>query len=177
MSLEEVEISQLRATAHPLRLQMLSLLTGDELSAAQVARELGTTQANASYHLRLLEAAGLLEVAGEEHVRGGRAKKYRHRWDAPPVASEGSDSDRDAAVRTMAAAIPARFAHRERGSRGLFTDAELWVAPETWARVLELVTEASRLLHAEALPPHAAGTLRANLSVAAFRLADGTGQD
>jgi hypothetical protein len=93
------------------------------------------------------------------------------------VAIEGSDSDRDAAVRTMAAAIPTRFAQRERGSRGLFTDADLWVAPETWARVVDLVTEASRLLHAQALPPRTAGTLRANLSVAAFRLAHGAEEE
>jgi DNA-binding transcriptional ArsR family regulator len=171
MSLEEGEISQLRATAHPLRLQMLSLLTGADLSAAEVARELGISQANASYHLRFLHAAGLLEVAGEEHVRGGRAKKYRHRWDAPPQSAGGSPSDRQAVVRTMAAAIPARYAHHENGTPALLTDAELWVAPETWSRVVELVTEASRLVHEGARAPRKDGTVRVNLSVAAFRLA------
>ncbi len=171
MSLEERRISQLRATAHPLRLQMLSLLTGAELSAAEVARELAITQANASYHLRFLESAGLLEVAGEEQVRGGRAKKYRHRWDDATGATHGSEADRDAAVRTMAAAIPKRFAEREAGSPALFTDADLWVDPDTWARVVDLVTEASRLVHAHARAPRTEGTVRANLSVAAFRMA------
>ena len=76
MSLEDERISDLRATAHPLRLQMLSLLTGAELSAAEVARELDVSQANASYHLRLLHDAGLLVIASEETVRGGRAKRY-----------------------------------------------------------------------------------------------------
>ena len=52
----------LRAFSHPLRLRLLSLLTGTAMSAAEVSRELGTTQANASYHLRRLEAAGLLRV-------------------------------------------------------------------------------------------------------------------
>lgn len=170
MSLEDERISELRATAHPLRLQMLSLLTGAELSAAEVARELGVTQANASYHLRLLHSAGLLEIAGEEKVRGGRAKKYRHRWDTTPAGPPGSDADRLAAVRTMAAAIPARFAERQPDSHGLFTDADLWVSPDTWARVVELVTEASRLMHASARPPRSAGTVRANLSAAAFLL-------
>ena len=88
MSLEERDrIGALRATAHPLRLQMLSLLTGAELSAAEVARELGVSQANASYHLRLLLDAGQLVMAGEEVVRGGRAKKYRHPWDEPSAPS------------------------------------------------------------------------------------------
>ncbi len=75
-------VSEMRATAHPVRLQMLSLLTGTQLSAAEIARELGITHANASYHLRLLAAAGLVVEAGEEKIRGGIAKRYRHPWDA-----------------------------------------------------------------------------------------------
>ena len=175
MSLEDGRISELRATAHPLRLQMLSLLTGTELSAAEVARELDVTQANASYHLRLLHAAGLLEVAGEENVRGGRAKKYRHRWDAerPAGAPPASDDERLAYARVLADAIPRRFAERRPGSKGQLTDAELWVEPDVWQQVFDLVTEASRLFHASARPPRTEGTVRANLSIAAFRMADG----
>jgi DNA-binding transcriptional ArsR family regulator len=171
MSLEEKRISELRATAHPLRLQMLSLLTGAELSAAEVARELGVTQANASYHLRLLESAGLLEVAGEESVRGGRAKKYRHPWDAPVARHEATrDADRLAYVRVLADMIPRRFLERQQGTPSRFTDADLWVEPEAWDRVCALVDEASTLLHASARPPRTEGTVRAALSVAAFRL-------
>ncbi|MGW5239826.1 ArsR/SmtB family transcription factor [Monashia sp. NPDC004114] len=171
MSLEEGRISELRATAHPLRLQMLSLLTGAELSAAEVARELDITQANASYHLRFLEAAGLIVVAGEEKVRGGRAKKYRHPWDAHRSPSAPSD-ERDLRhyVRVLADAIPARFEDRQPGERTLSTDADLWLEPEDWQRVVDLVTEASLLMHASAKPPRTSGTVRANLSVIAFRM-------
>ncbi|GAA5015714.1 hypothetical protein GCM10023258_00630 [Terrabacter aeriphilus] len=180
MSLGEERISELRATAHPLRLQMLSLLTGAELSAAEVARELDVTQANASYHLRLLHAAGLLEVAGEESVRGGKAKKYRHVWDAerPSGDRPSSDDESLAYARVLAEAIPRRYAERERRpgrAKALFTDAELWVEPEAWERVFDLVSEASRLLHASARPPRTEGTVRANLSVAAFRMDPGSG--
>lgn len=171
MSLEDERISELRATAHPLRLQMLSLLTGAELSAAEVARELDITQANASYHLRLLESAGLLEIAGEESVRGGRAKKYRHPWDAPTVRPESTrDEDRLASVRVLADMIPRRFAERRQGSRSQFTDAELWVEPEVWDRVTALLVEASSLLHGSARPPRTEETVRVALSVAAFQL-------
>jgi DNA-binding transcriptional ArsR family regulator len=171
MSLEEGRISELRATAHPLRLQMLSLLTGAELSAAEVARELDITQANASYHLRLLESAGLLEIAGEESVRGGRAKKYRHPWDAPVQSpQEGGDEDRLAYARVLADMIPRRFIERERGTRIRFTDADLWVEADVWDRVTALLDEAGALLHASARPPRTEGTVRAALSVAAFRL-------
>ncbi|GAB3069735.1 hypothetical protein GCM10027053_37430 [Intrasporangium mesophilum] len=171
MSLEEGRISELRATAHPLRLQMLSLLTGAELSAAEVARELDITQANASYHLRFLEAAGLIVVAGEEKVRGGRAKKYRHPWDAHRSPSTpGDETDLRHYVRVLADAIPARFEDRQPGEQTLSTDADLWLEPEDWQRVVDLVTEASLLMHASAKPPRTAGTVRANLSVIAFRM-------
>ena len=175
MSLEGERISELRATAHPVRLQMLSLLTGAELSAAEVARELDITQANASYHLRLLESAGLLEIAGEQSVRGGRAKKYRHPWQASTARPQADgDEDRLAYVRVLADMIPRRFVERQPGTRSRFTDADLWVDPEVWERVTALVDEASSLLHASARPPRTDGTVRAALSIAAFRLqADG----
>ena len=82
MSDDTEAVSTLRAIAHPLRLRMLSLLTGAELVAAEVARELDITHANASYHLRVLLEAGVVVVAGEEKIRGGVAKRYRHPWEA-----------------------------------------------------------------------------------------------
>ena len=79
---ERRAMSSMRATAHPVRLRILSLLTGAEMSAAEIARELGITHANASYHLRFLDETGLVVEAGEEKIRGGVAKRFRHPWDA-----------------------------------------------------------------------------------------------
>ena len=164
-------VNRLRAVAHPIRLEMLSLLTGASLSAAEVARELDITQANASYHLRVLLGAGLLVAAGEEKVNGGVAKKYRHPWDRQPRATAAqTEADKVAEVRVMAEAIPRRFARRQRGERSSFTDADLWVEPQVWEQVLSLVGQASHLLHANARPPRSEDTVRANLSVSAFRL-------
>lgn len=176
MSLEDHgrRVNALRATAHPLRLQMLSLLTGAELSAAEVARELGTTQANASYHLRFLLDAGLLVIAGEEKVNGGRAKKYRHPWDIALVRNRAEATTRqgdwDAEVRAFAEMIPRRFRQRSSESQTLLTDAELWVTPQTWEQVRDLLMQASRLVHEQAKPPRTEGTLRTNVSVAAFSM-------
>jgi len=157
-------VTRLRAVAHPVRLEMLSLLTGASLSAAEVARELGITQANASYHLRVLLGAGLLVVAGEEKVNGGVAKKYRHPWDqVPDKAAPQTETDKLAEV---------RFARRQRGERSFFTDADLWVEPQVWEQVLSLVGQATHLMHANAKPPRTTGTVRANLSASAFRLKD-----
>jgi len=158
------DIAALRSTAHPLRLRILSLLTASELSAAEVARELGVTHANASYHLRVLFDAGEVEIASEERIRGGVAKRYRHPWrrEHPP------GRDRCVDVRTMAHEMVRRVDLRDQATKASFTDAELWVDPEVWQRVVGLVAEASVLLHSEARPPRSDGTLPVSLTVAAF---------
>nr|UXN27252.1 helix-turn-helix domain-containing protein [Curtobacterium flaccumfaciens] len=71
-------LQSLRATAHPIRLRLLSLVTSSAMSAAEAARELGLSQATASYHLRVLERAGLVAVVEVVRLRGGEAKRYRH---------------------------------------------------------------------------------------------------
>ncbi len=163
------QISSLRATAHPLRLRMLSLLTSSAMSAAEVARELGITHANASYHLRQLHDADLVVVEGEERIRGGMAKRYRHLFDRGQ--SQWADADVAGHIEAMCSELLRRFPHRQPG-KATFTDAELWVEPETWERAVEMLVEASLLVHREAKPPHAAGTVPVNLTVAGFRMAD-----
>jgi DNA-binding transcriptional ArsR family regulator len=158
------DITALRSTAHPLRLRILSLLTGSELSAAEVARELGVTHANASYHLRVLLAAGEVVVAGEERIRGGVAKRYRHPW----RQEDHGGRTRGVDVRTMAHEMVRRTDLRERGLVANFTDAELWVDPDVWERAVRLLVEASELVHAEARPPRSDGTRPVSLTVAAF---------
>jgi DNA-binding transcriptional ArsR family regulator len=162
----------LRARAHPIRLQILSLLTGTELSATEVARELGITHANASYHLRTLLAAHELVIASEEKVRGGVAKRYRHPWQEtagpPPAGSRRTSiADRQQYLRVVADEL-IRRAQLSRTGRMHISDAELWVTPEDYARVLELTREASTALHAAARPPRTEGTVRVNLTAALF---------
>src|SRR5690242_849412 len=151
-SADATAIARLRAGAHPLRLRILSLLTGAEMSAAEVARELGVTHANASYHLRVLADVGLLVVAGEEKIRGGVAKRYRHPWEAARTPRSGrpaTPEDREAYLRAMAEELVRRGRHRAKGTPTKLTDAELWVTPEVWERVTDLVGQASTLLHAQ----------------------------
>jgi DNA-binding transcriptional ArsR family regulator len=166
-------VSSLRAVAHPVRLRILSLLTGTELSAAEVARELDLTHANASYHLRVLAEAGELVVASEEKIRGGTAKRYRHPWELERVQEpRGRRSPRDAEayLRAMAEELVRRARSRKRRSRQQLTDAELWVTPEVWAEAVHLVAEASTLLHSEARPPRSPGTVHVNMTAATFEM-------
>ena len=163
----------LRAVAHPVRLRMLSLLTGTELSAAEVARELGITHANASYHLRTLLDAGELVIASEEKIRGGVAKRYRHPWEQDRTTgtpSSSSERERETYVRAMAEELVRRSRHRSPGTRMRMTDAELWVSPEDYAAVMDQVHAASMALHGAAKPPRTEGTVRVNLTAALFEM-------
>jgi DNA-binding transcriptional ArsR family regulator len=159
----------LRATAHPLRLRILSLLTGTELSAAEVARELDITHANASYHLRQLLEAGQLVVASEEVIRGGTAKRYRHPWDREHRTARSSE-EREAWVRAMAAELVRRTSVAQ-GSPGQFTDAEVWVTPEVFEEVRTLLKQCSDRIHAAARPPRTEGTIKVAMTTAYFEMA------
>lgn len=161
----------LRAMAHPVRLRILSLLTGSAMSAAEVARELDLTHANASYHLRLLSDAGLLADAGEETIRGGRAKRYRYDVDAP-AQSSGDPSGAALFYRAIATELERRAAHRlgGKGRKSTNADAELWVSPEAWETAVDTVTEAVRDLHRAAVSAGAPGARHVSVTTALFEM-------
>ena len=166
-------VSALRSVAHPVRLRMLSLLTAEAMSAAEVARELGLTHANASYHLRVLHGAGELVVESEEKVRGGVAKRYRYRVDVQPDGPPATSEDRIAYVHSIAQEVTRRQQAHVRGT-GQMSDIETWVDPDTWTRAVELMQEASEILHREARPPRSPGTTHVSASLFAFQMSDQT---
>ncbi|WP_265445413.1 ArsR/SmtB family transcription factor [Flexivirga meconopsidis] len=182
MSLEDEarRLTGLRAVAHPVRLRMLSLLTGVELSAAELARELGISQANASYHVRLLADAGEVSVVGTESVRGGMAKRYRYlHADERPAGGRPSAGEDEQRLYVEAAyqELRRRLARRKPHTKAASSDAEVWVTPETWQRAMELVDQASRLVHDEAQRPRADGTVHVNFQTNLFQLRDDTEPD
>jgi DNA-binding transcriptional ArsR family regulator len=68
-----VSAREIRALAHPLRLRMLELLLEAPATASMLARELGESSGATSYHLRALEAGGLI-------VEDLDRRKGRERW-------------------------------------------------------------------------------------------------
>lgn len=173
----EQQISAMRAVAHPVRLRMLSLLTGTAMSAAEVARELDLTHANASYHLRLLADAGEIVVDGEEKVRGGTAKRYRypHERDLAPLAPGAphptvDPEHRALYVRALGTELERRTLTREPGTRGSSSDLEGWVDPATWEEAAALVERASALLHEANRPPRTEGTVHVSFTAIAFQM-------
>jgi DNA-binding transcriptional ArsR family regulator len=169
--------AEMRAMAHPTRLRILSLLTGTPLTAAEVARELGLTHANASYHLRQLLAAGTIEVAGEERIRGGLARRYRYDMErdlnlqGPPVTGSGPARRRQQLYAVVAQELRRR-ARRVRPSQGRLhlTDAELWVDPEVWSSIKSTVDELSERLHRAAQPPRTSGAILVSATLVMFEM-------
>jgi DNA-binding transcriptional ArsR family regulator len=162
--------------AHPLRLRILSLLTSSAMSAADVARELGLTHANASYHLRRLLEAGRIEEAGEERIRGGVAKLYRypHERDFRAVAKKRTrraDSSDD--LLPLARAFGSEL-ERRLLSPGVAwvnnSDLDGWVSPEAWEQARALLVEASQLLHDANRPPRTEGTVHVSFTTWSFEL-------
>jgi len=157
---------QMRALAHPTRLRILSLLTGAPMTAAEVARELGMTHANASYHLRQLLAAERIVVAGEEKIHGGVARRYRYPIEPHrPVRPE----ERRALHQALASELIRRSALQS-DVPGHMTDAELWVDPEVWHGICQRIFEASKALHEAAQAPRTPGTVRVNATIALFEM-------
>ena len=67
---------RLGALAHPMRVQILEALR-EPASAAAVARTIGQPRQKVNYHLKELEAAGLIEPVGEQRVGNFIESLYR----------------------------------------------------------------------------------------------------
>jgi DNA-binding transcriptional ArsR family regulator len=168
-----MSLDDLRVLAHPLRMRILSLLTGTAMSAAEAARELGETQANISYHVRRLHDAGLLDVAEEVTIRGGRAKRYRHHPDSGRRVTSRNPAEEQLLTKAIAAELLRRADLRAPSRPASLTDAELWVDPQVWARLLEQSKALSQELHDAAQAPRTEGTVRVSASMALFELTPG----
>ena len=169
---DNAAISALRSVAHPVRLRILSLLTAEAMSAAEVARTLDLTHANASYHLRVLHDAGELIIEGEEKIRGGTAKRYRYVVGCDPErpSSPPSPEDEIAWQHATGHEVVRRLGQRVTGP-GSSSDIETWVEPETWLEAVRLIRSAMNLLHEHARPSHTGGTVHVSASSQAFLMA------
>jgi len=165
-------VARLRATAHPVRLRILSLLTAEAMSAAEVARALELTHANASYHLRQLHDAGALVVESEEKIRGGVAKRYRYDASRDVAPGKPGLDERIAYARAMAAETERRLLDAAPGTSAS-SDLEAWVDVASWYRALDLLHEASHLLHGAARPAGTPDTVHISVTHSAFTMSGG----
>jgi DNA-binding transcriptional ArsR family regulator len=160
---------RLRALAHPLRLRMLSLMTGAPMSSAELARELGMTHAAASFHVRQLAAAGYIELAETRSVRGGKERRYRAR---PAGRAEWEGEDPPLVVRAVFEEVGRRAVASSSEAWRLLADGELWVDPAAWDTVVKRVGEAVDALHEAAQAPRTAGSIHVSATALLFAIDD-----
>ena len=102
---------QLRALAHPRRMQIFDLLMADgPLTASQCAAALGDSAASCSYHLRQLARFGFVEEA-----EGGHGRNRPWRW--VPLGNRiqaGGTPAEQAAAEALTAVLDARNLERIR---------------------------------------------------------------
>jgi DNA-binding transcriptional ArsR family regulator len=88
---------QMKACADPTRSRILGLIQHQPATATQLAQVLGVAPNKISYHLRILEAAGLAQVVARRLIRGIVAKYYTRTarnflFEAPPeIAGEAGN--------------------------------------------------------------------------------------
>jgi len=69
--------TKLKALAHPLRGEVLQRLSEGPRSAKELADQMGQTSARLTYHLKILSAAGLIEVAETRRAHANQERVWR----------------------------------------------------------------------------------------------------
>jgi len=169
-------VTPLRAVASPVRLRILSMLTASAMSATEVSRALGIKHASASYHLRQLEQAGLVETSEVRSVRGGRERRYRHPLPEEPDSVRSTWHPND--VRLLVEALSVELRRRAQQSLpGLSSvvDGEYWVPMSLWREVRAEIERSVRRLHSAAQPAGTPGSAHVSASALLFQLNDSAG--
>jgi len=66
-----------QALNHPVRVKALTILTERTASPKEIAEQIDVALSNVSYHVRVLDDLGLVEIVEEESVRGSVAHFYK----------------------------------------------------------------------------------------------------
>lgn len=67
----------LRVISHPIRIEILRVLSSRVASPKELARELGESVSNVSYHFKYLRLEGCIEIVETEQRRGAIEHYYR----------------------------------------------------------------------------------------------------
>jgi DNA-binding transcriptional ArsR family regulator len=166
-----------KAAAHPLRMQILTILNQRVASPNEIAKELGEPLGNVSYHTRMLVRLECIELVREEKRRG--ALEHYYRALRRPILTLDEFSEIPLSVRRgICDGVLTQIGKDLKGAarNGGFdrTDIHLTRTPlaldeEAWATLAERLAE----LHEEALELAAESAER----VAAGRSADDAGDE
>ncbi len=143
------------------------------MSAAELARELGVSQAAASYHLRRLAAAEMVELAEERLHRGGRERRYRRRELSLPAPTS---SERLAFMRAVLSEAERKVELADLSSPATTGDEDVWIDPHAWEAIITRARALLRDLEGDAVPAGTPGAVRVSASVLLFALRRGRPQ-
>jgi DNA-binding transcriptional ArsR family regulator len=82
-----------RALGDPLRIRLFEALWQGPRSAKELSAEVGLPPDRLYYHLRRLQQAGIVEVAGYRPLPGGKAERVYHRAEAEPPGDASSPEE------------------------------------------------------------------------------------
>lgn len=111
--------AELRALAHPLRVQLAQILHAEgPATASQLARRLGESSGATSYHLRALHRAGMVEEAEQRNARERWWQRTTERLLIPnSVPPDASDTER-AELKAAHAQIESILVDRDENALG-----------------------------------------------------------
>jgi DNA-binding transcriptional ArsR family regulator len=143
-------VDTLELFAHPVRLRIVHAMSGGQvLTTAQLCERVPDVHKATVYrHVGVLADAGVLEVEGEQRVRGAVERRYRLRReraviDAGTAASLSSDDHRRAFAAAMAALIAEFNAYLDRDTADPVADSvgyrqhAVWLSPDERAAMIE----------------------------------------
>jgi DNA-binding transcriptional ArsR family regulator len=149
-----------RALGDPLRIRLFEALWHGPRSAKELSAEVGLPPDRLYYHLRQLERAGIVEVAGYRPLPSGKAERVYRRVEAEPPGDASSPEETaaflasvlDVTKADITAALTAKAAgeHRE----VVVAQGPLWLTAEGLAEFQRMFQE----LHARFGSPDPAGT-------------------
>lgn len=148
---------------------MLALLRARALSAAELGREIGISQASASYHLRQLAGAGMVELAEQRMHRGGRERRYRRRDLTLPAPNE---SERLAFMRVVLSEAERKLELADLSKPASTGDEDVWIDAETWPRFVARMRRLLGDVEAAGVVAGTPGAIRVSASVLLFAVQD-----
>jgi DNA-binding transcriptional ArsR family regulator len=160
------EPAEVRALAHPVRLELLNhLMTATSATASQCARAVGDTPSNCSYHLRVLARYGLVESVdggdGRERPWRARLTGFSTRPGEPGTAQAAASAELEAvAMQREQRLLREHLAHRD-DLPGPWRDAETYRTYTLRMTAAEATALAARL-DAEIRPYLAATRVQAD---------------
>jgi DNA-binding transcriptional ArsR family regulator len=136
-----------RALGDPLRLQLFQALWQGPRSAKELSAEVGQPPDRLYYHLRQLEQAGIVEVAGYRPLPGGKTERVYRRAEAEPPGDSSSPEELaaflgsvlDVTRADISAALTAKAAGERR--EVMVAQGPVWLTDEGLAELQRLLQE------------------------------------